>query len=71
MRITPCKECKGQRLKKTSLAVTVSEKNIFEITNLSIHNLQKFLLEMELSEQQKLIGKQILKEIASRVGPVR
>ncbi len=68
MRITPCKECKGQRLKKTSLAVTVSEKNIFEITNLSIHNLQKFLLEMELSEQQKLIGKQILKEIASRVG---
>ena len=68
MRITPCKECKGQRLKKTYLAVTVSEKNIFEITNLSIHNLQKFLLEMELSEQQKLIGKQILKEIASRVG---
>ena len=59
MRITPCKECKGQRLKKTSLAVTVSEKNIFEITNLSIHNLQKFLFEMELSEQQKLIGKQI------------
>ena len=68
MRITPCKECKGQRLKKTSLAVTVSEKNIFEITNLSIQNLQKFLSEMELSDQQKLIGKQILKEIASRVG---
>lgn len=68
MRITPCKECKGQRLKKSSLAVTVSEKNIFEITNLSILNLQKFLQKMELNEQQKLIGRQILKEIASRVG---
>ena len=50
MRITPCRECKGQRLKKTSLAVTVSDRNIFEITNLSILNLQKFLAEMELSE---------------------
>ncbi len=68
MRITPCKECKGQRLKKSSLAVTVSEKNIFEITNLSILNLQKFLQKMELNEQQKLIGRQIFKEIASRVG---
>ena len=68
MRITPCKECKGQRLKKSSLAVTVCDKNIFEITNLSIKNLQKFLAEMELSEQQKLIGRQILKEIAARVG---
>lgn len=68
MRITPCQECKGQRLKKTSLAVTVSDKNIFEITNLSIKNLQKFLQKMELSEQQKMIGRQILKEIASRVG---
>ncbi len=68
MRITPCKECKGQRLKKSSLAVTVSDKNIFEITNLSIKNLQKFLAEMELSEQQKRIGRQVLKEIASRVG---
>ncbi len=68
MRITPCKECKGQRLKKSSLAVTVSDKNIFEITNLSIQNLQKFLTQMELSEQQKLIGRQVLKEIASRVG---
>lgn len=68
MRITPCQECKGQRLKKTSLAVTVSDKNIFEITNLSIKNLQKFLQEMELSQQQKMIGRQILKEIASRVG---
>ncbi|MCI9378075.1 MAG: excinuclease ABC subunit UvrA [Eubacterium sp.] len=68
MRITPCRECKGQRLKKTSLAVTVSDRNIFEITNLSILNLQKFLAEMELSEQQLLIGRQILKEISARVG---
>ena len=68
MRITPCGECKGQRLKKTSLAVTVCEKNIYEITNDSIRNLQKFLMEMELSEQQRLIGKQILKEISARVG---
>lgn len=68
MRITPCKECKGQRLKKSSLAVTVSGKNIFEITNLSIKNLNRYLAEMELSEQQRIIGKQVLKEIASRVG---
>lgn len=68
MRITPCQECLGQRLKKSSLAVTVCDKNIFEITNLSIKNLQEFLAGMELSEQQKLIGRQILKEIASRVG---
>lgn len=67
MRITPCRECKGQRLKKSSLAVTVSDKNIFEITNLSILNLHRFLKEMELSEQQKQIGKQILKEIDARV----
>ncbi len=68
MRITPCRECKGQRLKKTSLAVTVSDRNIFEITNMSIQNLQKFLMEMELSAQQQLVGRQILKEISSRVG---
>ncbi|MDE6980834.1 MAG: excinuclease ABC subunit UvrA, partial [Lachnospiraceae bacterium] len=68
MRITPCQECKGQRLKKTSLAVTVSGKNIFEITNMSVKNLQQYLLDMELSSQQKLIGNQILKEIRSRVG---
>ena len=67
MRITPCRECRGQRLKKSSLAVTVSDKNIFEITNLSILNLQQFLKEMELSEQQRRIGNQILKEIAARV----
>ncbi len=68
MRITPCQECKGQRLKKSSLAVTVSNKNIHEITNLSIKNLQKFLGEMELSEHQQMIGKQVLKEISARVG---
>lgn len=68
MRITPCQECKGQRLKKSSLAVTVSGKNIYEITNLSIQNLQKHLAEMELSDQQKRIGRQALKEISSRVG---
>ncbi len=68
LRITPCQECKGQRLKKTSLAVTVSGKNIFEITNMSVKNLQRYLLDMELTSQQKLIGNQILKEIRSRVG---
>lgn len=67
MRITPCTACKGQRLKKESLAVTVADKNIYEITNMSIENLKKFLENMELREQQKLIGKQILKEIKARV----
>ena len=67
MRITPCKTCKGQRLKKESLAVTVAEKNIYEITNLSIEKLKAFLADMQLSEQQLLIGKQILKEIRARV----
>ncbi|WP_373214350.1 excinuclease ABC subunit UvrA [Ruminococcus sp. 5_1_39BFAA] len=68
MRITPCTTCKGQRLKKESLAVTVADKNIYEITNLSIDKLKIFLEEMKLSEQQMLIGKQILKEIRARVG---
>lgn len=67
MRITPCPTCKGQRLKKESLAVTVADKNIYEITNLSIDHLKEFLDTMELSEQQLLIGKQILKEIRARV----
>ena len=67
MRITPCKTCKGQRLKKESLAVTVADKNIYEITNLSIEKLKAFLTDMQLSEQQLLIGKQILKEIRARV----
>lgn len=68
MRITPCKECKGQRLKKESLAVTVSDKNIYEITALSIDKLKKFMGELKLTQQQELIGKQILKEIRARVG---
>ena len=63
MQITPCKACKGQRLKKESLAVTVADKNIYEITNMSIDKLKRFLAEMQLSPQQQLIGKQILKEI--------
>ena len=67
MRITPCKTCKGQRLKKESLAVTVADKNIYEITNLSIEKLKAFLADMQLTEQQLLIGKQILKEIRARV----
>ncbi|MCM1326793.1 MAG: excinuclease ABC subunit UvrA [Lachnoclostridium sp.] len=67
MRITPCRECKGMRLKKDSLAVTVCNKNIYEITSLSILELQDFLQNMELSQQQQLIGKQILKEIRARV----
>ena len=67
MRITPCKTCKGQRLKKESLAVTVADKNIYEITNLSIEKLKAFLADVQLSEQQLLIGKQILKEIRARV----
>ena len=67
MRITPCKTCKGQRLKKESLAVIVADKNIYEITNLSIEKLKAFLADMQLSSQQLLIGKQILKEIKARV----
>ena len=68
MRITPCKTCKGQRLKKESLAVTVGDKNIYEVTALSIEKLCVFLKDMKLSSQQELIGKQILKEIRARVG---
>ncbi|RGI46070.1 MULTISPECIES: excinuclease ABC subunit UvrA [unclassified Roseburia] len=68
MRITPCKSCGGQRLKKESLAVTVSGKNIYEITAMSIRNLDAYLKEMELTEQQHLIGDQVLKEIRARVG---
>ena len=68
MRVTPCKTCGGQRLKKEALAVTVAGKNIFEVTSMSIRNLQIFLAEMELTKQQELIGAQILKEIRARVG---
>ena len=68
MRITPCKTCKGQRLKKESLAVTVGGKNIFEMTSLSIEKLKTFMEELTLTSQQELIGRQILKEIRARVG---
>ena len=67
MQITPCKTCKGQRLKRESLAVTVADKNIYEVTNLPIEKLKTFLADMQLSKQQQLIGKQILKEIRARV----
>ncbi|SCH23842.1 Excinuclease ABC subunit A [uncultured Blautia sp.] len=68
MRITPCNTCKGQRLKKESLAVTVADKNIYEVTNMPVEKLQGFLHDLKLSSQQELIGKQILKEIRARVG---
>ncbi|MCM1184237.1 MAG: excinuclease ABC subunit UvrA [Roseburia sp.] len=68
MRITPCKECDGRRLKKSSLAVTVCGKNIHEITSMSIGSLYDFLDTMELTKQQQLIGRRILKEIKARVG---
>lgn len=67
MRITPCKECGGQRLKKESLAVTVANKNIYEITSMSITNLYDFMYGLRLGAQQQMIGKQILKEIISRL----
>lgn len=67
MRITPCKTCKGQRLKKESLAVTVGGKNIHEVTSMSVKQLIHFLEELELTKQQQLIGAQILKEIKARV----
>lgn len=68
MNIIPCKKCKGMRLKEEALAVTVNDKNIYEITSFSIRKLHKFLSEMELTKQQQLIGKQVLKEINARVG---
>ncbi len=68
MRITPCKECGGMRLKKESLAVTVCDKNIFEITAYSIRDLYSFIKEMKLTSQQQMIGEQVLKEINARVG---
>ena len=68
MRITPCHECEGMRLKKESLAVTVCDKNIYEITSLSIRKLHEFLHDMKLTKQQQLIGHQVLKEIKARVG---
>ena len=68
MNITPCKECKGQRLKKESLAVTVCDKNIYEITSMSVRDLQTYLQEMKLTARQEFIGSQVLKEIKARVG---
>ena len=68
MRITPCETCKGQRLKKESLAVTIGGKNIYETTNMSVKNLNEYLAKLELNHQQHLIGDQILKEIRARVG---
>ena len=68
MRITPCHECGGQRLKKSALAVTVGDKNIAEVTNLSIEKLQEFLEGLQLSKTQEMIGGQILKEIKARTG---
>ena len=68
MRITPCKACDGQRLKKESLAVTISGKNIYEITNLAVGDLNAYLEGMELTKQQERIGVQVLKEIRARVG---
>ncbi len=68
MRITPCKLCKGQRLKKEALAVTVCDKNIYEVTSMFIGELDVFLKNLNLTRQQQVIGSQILKEIRARVG---
>ena len=68
MRITPCSECGGKRLKKESLAITVGDKNIYDVTTLSITDLSEFLSSLELTKQQQRIGEQILKEIKARVG---
>lgn len=68
MRITPCPSCKGQRLKPEALAVTVGDKNIHEVTSMSISSLHEFLEKLKLSETQQLIGEQVLKEIKARVG---
>ncbi|MCC8151487.1 MAG: excinuclease ABC subunit UvrA [Lachnospiraceae bacterium] len=68
MRITPCRVCRGQRLKKSSLAVTVADKNIHEMTSMSVKDLYTFMNGLQLTRQQELIGAQVLKEIRSRVG---
>ncbi len=68
MRVTPCKACGGQRLKREALAVTVADRNIYEVTSMSIRKLQEFLAGMELTKQQRMIGAQVLKEIRARVG---
>ena len=68
MRITPCPSCKGQRLKSTSLAVTVGDKNIHEVTDMSIKKLSRFMEELKPTETQQMIGVQVLREIRARVG---
>ena len=68
MRITPCPSCKGQRLKPEALAVTVGDKNIYEVTTMSISSLQEYLMNLKLTKTQELIGEQVLKEIKARVG---
>lgn len=68
MRITPCKECRGMRLKREALAVTVGDRNIYEVTSLSVQKLQEFMNTLQLTKQQELIGRQVLKEIHARVG---
>ena len=68
MQITPCKECGGRRLKRDSLAVTIADKNIYEMTEMSIRNLQRFLEQMKLTQRQEFIGGQILKEVRGRIG---
>lgn len=68
MRITPCQLCNGQRLKKESLAVTVADKNIYEITDMSIKNLYKFIDDIKLTDFQMTIANQILREIKARLG---
>lgn len=67
MRITPCKNCGGQRLKKESLAVTIADKNIYEMTEMPVRDLREFLENVELSEMQHKIGDEILKEIKGRL----
>lgn len=67
MRITPCSLCQGQRLKQSSLAVTVGDKNIYEATNMSIVKFREFLEELKLTPMQEAIGAQILKEIKARI----
>ena len=68
MRITPCPSCKGQRLKPEALAVTVGDKNIHEVTTMSVSSLQEYLMNLKLTKTQELIGEQVLKEIRARVG---
>ncbi len=67
MKITPCSDCRGMRLKKDSLAVTVADKNIYEITSMSIGKLHKFLENMELTDRQQTIGAEVIKEIKARI----